>query len=592
MTPRKIELLAPARNADIGIAAVSHGADAVYIGPESFGARQSAANSIDDIRRLVDFAHQYRARVYATVNTILYPNELKQAERLCTDLYRAGVDALIVQDMALLRLDLPPIELHASTQCDIRTPEKARFLQDVGFSQLVLARELTLSQIKEIAEAVDVPVETFIHGALCVSYSGRCHASQLCMGRSANRGACAQMCRLPYTLTDADGHVLCRDRHLLSLHDLNLSDRLPQLLRAGASSFKIEGRLKDADYVRNIVSHYRYLLDGIIDQEPETYVRSSFGTSAPGFVPDPSKSFNRGFTHYFIDERRPAGLTSPLTPKSLGEPVQVSDLHSGDGIAYFDPKEGYTGMRVNSIEGRRILTLGNRKIPHGVELRRTYDRLFTDAVSHSNPVRRIALDITLENGIATATDERGLRLTLPLPEPVEGVKNARKLREIFGKLGNTIYELRTFTDLLPADCAYTPSSLTAFRRQLIAKLNRLNRITYPFGLRHKENTLVRFPYPVLTFADNVANPLAEDFYRSHGVTEIEPALELSTPGSQPSAKVAMTCRHCILREQGQCLRTPEGKHIRQPLTISSGSNRFELRFNCRECEMQLIHKPR
>lgn len=587
MPPRRIELLAPAKNADIGIAAVSHGADAVYIGPEAFGARLSASNSIDEIRRLTDFAHQYRVRVYATVNTIIYPSELKMIERLCRELYRAGVDALIVQDMALLRLDLPPIELHASTQCDIRTPQKARFLQDVGFSQLVLARELTLLQVKAITESVDVPVETFVHGALCVSYSGRCHASQLCIGRSANRGNCAQMCRLPYTLTDAENRVLCSGKHLLSLHDLNLSDRLPQLLQAGVSSFKIEGRLKDADYVKNIVSYYRLKFDEIIAARPEEYARSSFGSSQVGFTPDPVKSFNRGFTHYFIDERRPANLTSPLTPKALGEPVHLADLHSGDGIAYFNAKEEYTGLRVNKVDGKRIYPFGNRRIPKGVELRRTFDRLFTEAVNRSNPVRRIGIDITLENGNAIVSDERGLRLIMTLPHSVEGVKNPAKIREIFGKLGNSIYQLRNFSDRLPDNKTYIPSALTAFRRKLILEFDRLNRITYPFGRRRSEDMSAIYPYCELTFADNVANTAAREFYLSHGVTKIEPAVEIQPHDGEI---VAMTCRHCILREMNRCLQTSGGKGIRQPLTIESGPHRFTLRFNCKECEMELMVK--
>lgn len=586
MTGRKIELLAPARNVETGIAAISHGADAVYIGPEAFGARQTAANSVDEIRRLVDIAHIYRARIYATVNTIIYPSELKRVEKLCKDLYRAGVDALIVQDMALLRLDIPPIELHASTQCDIRTPEKARFLQDVGFSQLVLARELTLQQIKAIADVVTVPVETFVHGALCVSYSGRCHASQLCMGRSANRGACAQICRLPFTLTDAKGRVLSRDKHLLSLHDLNLSDRLSDLLIAGASSFKIEGRLKQPDYVKNIVSYYRQRLDEIIRRSEGKYCRSSFGSVTPDFIPAPEKSFNRGFTHYFIDERKPQHLTSPLTPKSLGERVEARDLHSGDGIAYFAADGQYTGLRVNRMEGQRIVTFGNKKIPKGVELRRTYDRIFTDKVEHSNPVRLIGIDLTLENDTVTVKDERGLQITMPLPERVDGVLNRKKMREVFSKLGNTVYRLDSYTENLSPEGGFTPSALTAFRRNLIEELDRLNRITYPYGYRRKEDLQARFPYQQLTFAENVANPVAESFYRSHGVTDIQPALEVSP--AKKSGTLSMTCRHCILREMGRCLQTTDSKPS-LPLTLSSGPHRFTLRFNCNDCEMQLFY---
>ena len=331
---RALELLAPEGNTEIAIEAIRHGADAVYIGPPSHGARKSVSNSIEDIERVVDYAHRFRARVYATVNTLVYENELETARRLVSDLYKAGVDALIVQDMALLEMDLPPIALHASTQCDTRTVDKARFLEDVGFSQIVLARELTLEEIRKICESVSVPVECFIHGALCVSYSGRCHASQACMKRSANRGECSQMCRLPYTLTDADGKIIQKDRHLLSLRDLNTLSRLEDLVVAGVSSFKIEGRLKDVNYVKNIVGAYRRKLDTIIEKNPDKYRKSSYGSVRLGFEPIPEKSFNRGFTPYFLNDRKQKNISNPLTPKSMGERIRnLSELNSGDGIS-------------------------------------------------------------------------------------------------------------------------------------------------------------------------------------------------------------------------------------------------------------------
>ncbi|MDE6633611.1 MAG: U32 family peptidase, partial [Muribaculaceae bacterium] len=319
---RQLELLAPAGNPEIAKEAILHGADAVYIGASSHGARRNAANSIDDIKRVVDYAHIFRVKVYVTVNTIVYEKELRQVERLISDLYRAGVDAIIVQDMSILRMDIPPIQLHASTQCDIRTPEKALFLQNVGFSQLVLPRELTLDEIKKMSEVVSVPLESFIHGALCVSYSGRCHASFASCGRSANRGECAQICRLPFSLTDSKGNVIAKNKHLLSLRDLNTIDILPNLVESGISSFKIEGRLKEASYVKNTVTAYRAALDNIISDNPDRFRRSSFGMSEITFSPKLSKSFNRGFSHYFIESRRPLGIISPDTPKSLGETIE------------------------------------------------------------------------------------------------------------------------------------------------------------------------------------------------------------------------------------------------------------------------------
>ena len=336
---RELELLAPAANAEIAIEAILHGADAVYIGPPSHGARKAASNSLEDIKKVVDFAHQYRARVYATVNTIIYENELTGVEELIRKLYIIGVDAIIVQDMGILRMDLPPIALHASTQCDTRTVEKARFLEDVGFSQIVLARELTLEEIRKIHESVDVPLECFVHGALCVSYSGRCHASQAVKGRSANRGACAQICRLPFTLSDAKGEVLIKDKHLLSLKDFNLSENIEDLIEAGVSSFKIEGRLKEVGYVKNVVAYYRKKIDAVIDKYPDMYRRSSFGYSKVDFTPQLDKSFNRGFTTYFLHNRRPDAISSPNTPKSMGEIINdVNQLNNGDGISFFNTK--------------------------------------------------------------------------------------------------------------------------------------------------------------------------------------------------------------------------------------------------------------
>ena len=337
LDPRKLELLAPARDADIAVEAILHGADAVYMGPPNHGARKAASNSIDDIKRVVDFAHIFNARVYVTVNTIIYENELTAVEKMIGQLYRAGVDALIIQDMGILRMDIPPIELHASTQCDIRTPEKALFLQNVGFSQLVLARELSIDEIKDITKTVSVPVEVFVHGALCVSYSGRCQAGFVYNGRSGNRGECSQICRLPFTLKDADGKTWKKEKHLLSLKDLNQLENLESLIDAGASSFKIEGRLKELPYIKNVVSAYRQELDRIIENSEGILQRSSFGSSQVSFTPSLVKSFNRGFSHYFLNGTSRKGIASFDTPKSVGEPINdIRKLNPGDGISYFD----------------------------------------------------------------------------------------------------------------------------------------------------------------------------------------------------------------------------------------------------------------
>jgi len=353
---RDLELLAPAADKNVAREAILHGADAVYMGGPSHGARKKASNSLADIRETVEFAHRFRARVYVTVNTLVYPHEIREVERLVWNLYLCGVDAIIVQDMSLLRMNLPPIALHASTQCDTRTPEKALFLQEVGFSQIVLARELSLQEIDTICRTVGVPVECFIHGALCVSYSGRCAASQVSVGRSANRGECAQMCRMPYTLRNGRGEVVERDKYLLSLRDFNASELIPQMIEAGVSSFKIEGRLKEADYVKNVTAAYRAIIDKVIASNPGKYRRSSYGESKISFTPRLDKSFNRGFTDYFLNGRKPASMASLLTPKSMGEIITDTRLlHNGDGISFFNTKGEYEGVGVNRVENGRII---------------------------------------------------------------------------------------------------------------------------------------------------------------------------------------------------------------------------------------------
>ena len=407
-TIRRIELLAPAKNVEIGQQAILHGADAVYIGAPRFGARSTAGNSIADLTRLIDFAHRFDARVYITLNTILRDDELRDAERLIHELYKIESDALIVQDMGITRLDIPPIALHASTQADNRTPEKVKFLEQCGFSQVVLARELSLGQINEIARSVQVPLEVFVHGALCVSYSGQCYLSEAMCGRSANRGECAQYCRLPYTLIDGKGNVIAKDKHLLSLRDLNQSDRLEELLDAGVSSFKIEGRLKDMAYVKNCTAYYRQELDKIFKRRPE-YRTASTGHSSIEFTPRLEKSFNRGFTHYFLDGRTPEPIASPDTPKSLGEyvgKVKQSDkntftiagltpIHNGDGLCFANNKGEFEGVRVNRVEGNRIFPASRIEItPHTV-LYRNFDFEFDKRLSRPSADRRIDVEITL-----------------------------------------------------------------------------------------------------------------------------------------------------------------------------------------------------
>lgn len=595
---REIELLAPAANADIAIEAIRHGADAVYIGPPGFGARKNAANSIEDIRRVADFAHIYGVRVYATVNTIIYNTELKDVENLVWQLYQAGADALIVQDMALLRLNLPPIALHASTQCDTRTHQKAQFLEEAGFSQIVLARELTLDEIREITSSVSVPVETFIHGALCVSYSGRCHASQCTMNRSANRGECAQICRLPFTLSDASGKILARNRHLLSLKDFNASDRLEQLLDAGVSSFKIEGRLKDMTYVKNTVAWYRKRIDSIIADNPEKYCRASAGKSEIYFQPALEKSFNRGYTHYFLDSRRPLNISSPATPKSMGETIaDINTLQNGDGISFFNSKGEYEGVMVNGIINGHIK--GNRPfvIPEGAEIHRTFDAAMQKILSRPSATRRLRLDVTFSPKCLEGIDERGVRAAIRHNCDIQTAKTPRNLREAFDKFGNTSFSLGEFKIIdMPENIFIPASQLADARRRLCKAIMHTSTATYKYDLRRSENTGAIYPAKILDYQDNVANRLAEDFYRSHGVEKIEAALETQHKPSQSKSsctlRSVMTTRHCILREAGKCLRMTHNKKLgfKLPLTLKSGNLTFQLDFDCNRCEMHLLHK--
>lgn len=603
-TPVAIELLAPARNAEIAREAILHGADAVYIGAEDFGARAAAGNSVDDIARLCEFASQFRSRVYVTVNTIIYDRELQAVENLIKRLYRAGVDALIVQDMGLLRLDLPPIALHASTQCDIRTPQRARFLQDAGFSQLVLPRELSLEEIAEIRKAVDVPLEAFVHGALCVSYSGDCHAGWALKGRSANRGECPQICRLPFDLYDGTGRIVERERHLLSLKDMNRSAGIADMIAAGISSFKIEGRLKDAGYVKNICTFYRQRLDAVIDSTPDRYVRSSCGTVDTTFTPVAEKSFNRGFTPYFLSGK-PGKIASIYTPKSQGEEVAkvkrsegnfiIADitvpLANGDGLGFFDRDNRFVGFRLNRVEGNKLYPANRIAIAPGTTLYRNSDKAFDDLLSRKTASRTIGIDVTLrlagDRLVLDIADERGNSCSATsAPIAIEAAKTPQQQarQRIISKLGETIYRLNNYNDLA-GDIFIPAKELTSLRRNALELLESSNRCRLTRELRRKEKMDAVFPDgPKLTYHENVANKLAEKFYRDHGVTHIQPAAEISLPGNN---MVVMTTRYCLRRELGACLKTGGDSRLKGPLSLRSGNMHLTLEFDCKNCLMKV-----
>ena len=619
MKQRKIELLAPAKNLECGIEAVNHGADAVYIGAPKFGARAAAVNSLEDIAALVAYAHLYNVRIYVTVNTILKEEELAETEKMIWELYRIGVDALIVQDMGITRLNLPPIPLHGSTQMDNRTPEKVRFLADAGFRQVVLARELSLQEIRRIHEACpETPLEVFVHGALCVSYSGQCYVSQACFGRSANRGECAQFCRLPFSLVDADGKTIVRDKHLLSLKDLNQSEVLEDLLDTGASSLKIEGRLKDVSYVKNVTAAYRSKLDAIFARRKE-YVRASSGTCRFDFTPQLDKSFSRGFTHYFL-QGRDREISSFDTPKSLGEEMGtmkeqrgnyltvagVKPFHNGDGVCFLDEQGRLQGFRINRVDGNKLYPAGDvPRIKPRTRLFRNFDQEFERILARKSAERKIGVGWELadtSSGFAlTVADEDGNRITLSFPYPKELARTPQpeNLRTQLGKLGNTPFEVMPLggTDSPSATTApaiainlsqnwFIPASVIAdWRRQAIDKLTAARRITYRRELHVWKPTRHRFPATSLTYLGNVMNTAARSFYQAHGVASVEPAYEKQ---AVPEA-VLMFCKHCLRYSMGWCPTHQKGHSpYREPYyLVGTDGKRFRLTFDCKNCQMKV-----
>ena len=601
---RKIELLSPAKDAATGMEAILHGADAVYIGADKFGARASAGNSIDEIKRLCDFAHIYYAKVYVTVNTILKDSELEQVRQMITELYRIGVDGLIVQDMSIAEMDIPPIELHASTQTDNRTADKVKFFEDIGFTRVVLARELSLQQIKEIHDRCNVELEVFVHGALCVSYSGQCYISQACFGRSANRGECAQFCRLPLTLKDGNGRILCRNKHLLSLKDMNRTGSLEELLDAGVTSLKIEGRLKDVSYVKNVTAHYRQQLDEIFSRRKE-YARSSSGISELSFVPDPRKSFSRGFTDYFLHGRT-HDLYSPDTPKSIGEKIGVVSevkadrlriagkvpIANGDGLCYRNGNNELCGFRVNRAENDGVVF--PQKMPlvkKGTDIYRNYDSLFEKTLSKKSAVRLIGVDIELtENAFGYALslcDEDGVRVSVSVAQEKIKADNRQtdlQKREL-SKLGNTPFRAKEVSVSTDGPAFIPLSVLSAARRKAVESLlsaREMNRKVKYVKVKRNDT-----PYPgrQLDYRGNVMNSLAGQFYTRHGTDVTEDAFECG----HKRGKVLMTCRHCIRYAMNMCPKENRGvRHESDWYIETSDKRRFRLLFDCKACEMKVI----
>ena len=600
---RKIELLAPAKDASTAIAAIKAGVDAVYIGAERFGARQAAANTITDIQKVTDFAHQYYAKVYVTLNILLYDDELPIAEKIIKQLYKIGIDGLIIQDVGLLELDLPPIPLIASTQMDNSTLEKIKFWQDVGFSRVILARELTLKEIRHIRSETSIELECFIHGSLCVGASGLCLLSYAIGGRSGNRGQCAQPCRRLYSLKDANGKTIVKDRYLLSLKDLNLSGYLEELIDAGVSAFKIEGRLKDIPYVVNTTAYYRRLLDKIL--EKKKFQKSSSGSVHLDFEPNPEKTFNRGFADYGITGQSP-NLGSIDTPKSIGEFLGVvkkteksfflidskEELHNGDGICFFDRQQNLLGTTVNGVEGQKIYPKNINDIFEGQKIYRNLDSEFVQKLTTNPAQRKIGISLIIketENGlILTGTDEDGNKAEIEITGNKKPALKKETAKEAFRnqltRLGNTIFECSDLK-IETLDCYFVPASqLNEARRQLIEQLLKAREINRPRLISKISKNNIAFPQKHLSFIGNVLNNKAEDFYRRCGVTKNEPAAE---SGQDLTGQVVMKTKYCLRKELNLCRQTGSETSA-EPLILQDEDGReYEVRFLCGKCGMEI-----
>ncbi len=627
-----IELLAPARTADIGIEAVNHGADAVYIGGPSFGARSNASNEVSDIARLIQHAHRYHAKVFPTLNTILRDDELEPARKMIWELYDAGADALIVQDMALLEMDLPPIQLHASTQTDIRTVEKAKFLQDVGFSQIVLARELTLGQIKAISDATDVAIEFFVHGALCVAYSGQCFISHAHTGRSANRGDCSQACRLPYNVLDGSGQVVAFEQHVLSMKDNDQSANLNALIDAGVRSFKIEGRYKDMGYVKNLTAHYRLLLDEVLEQRPEL-ARASSGECTFYFQPEPDRNFNRGSTDYFVNGRKD-DIGAFESPKHLGLPLgevakvgdtwfdvaiddvatrEAGGIHNGDGLNYLTLTKDVVGVQVNTAEpigksGRIWRVHPNegvealKDLQPGLAINRNRDRAWENLLGKKSSDRRIGLWAALSDtpdGLALQlSDDDGFvgeaQVVCDKQAPQDAERAEATLREQVGKLGTTIFEPHEVTLSLAQPWFVPASALKALRRDAVVALEAAREVGRE-RLQRAAAVEPPAPYPedALSYLANVFNHNARDFYAKHGVKVIEPAYESHEELGEVSL---MITKHCVrfslslCPKQAKGVQGVQGQVKAEPLQLINGKEKLTLRFDCKPCEMHVVGK--
>lgn len=620
-TRKHLELLSPAKNADFGIEAIKHGADAVYIGGPDFGARAKAPNTVADIARLVQFAHQYHAEVFVALNTIFHDNEIEAAAALVHQLYEVEVDALIVQDMGLLEMDLPPIQLHASTQTDIRTVEKAQFLDQVGFSQMVLAREMDLNTVKQIADGTTANLEYFVHGALCVAFSGQCFISHAHTGRSANRGECSQECRLPYDLEDQNGRIIGKNKHYLSMKDNDQSHNLRALVQAGVSSFKIEGRYKDVGYVKNTTAYYRQLIDAVLEDMPE-YARSSAGVSQYTFTPQPEKTFNRSATDYFTHGRQ-ADIGAFDTPKfsgeALGKTTKVAKdfvevdcetaLHNGDGVCFFDVHKELVGLRINTVKhvnGKQRLYPNEmvEGLTPNMTLYRNRDHQFMRLLEKDSASRKIGVELTfyeLTDGFGlTVTDSQGFsafaqcdatKQTANNPDTVEA-----SLKANLSKLGNTDFVATQVSLELTNHWFIPASTINQLRRDAMNELIAIRSMGYERpAKRVAAEPAAVYPEDSLSYLANIYNQKARDFYHKHGVKLMDKAYEANETLDEVPV---MITKHCLRFSHGLCPKEAkgvigvQGTVTAEPMTLISGNDRYTLKFDCKPCEMHVMGKVR
>ncbi len=608
---KKIEILAPAKNLVQGMAAINAGADAVYIGAPQFGARSNATNSVEDIEELVKYAHLFKAQVFVVINTILYDQELADCKKLIHQLYAIGVDALIVQDMSLMEMDLPPIVIHASTQANNRDPQHVKFLADAGMKRVVLARELNLDQIKEISNATDVELEFFVSGALCVSFSGNCYMSIAGGERSANRGSCAQNCRLPYNLTDGTGKTLIANSHLLSIKDLDLSDQLPNLIEAGITSFKIEGRLKDMVYVKNNTSYLRKKLDAFLENNP-SYQKASSGKTIYNFEAEMDRSFNRGYTDYFVNKRTEK-IGSWESPKSQGQLIgklietkangyiieNYNKLNNGDGLYFINENNEPDGVQINTIINDVVVPNTIKSIKPGTIIYRNSDANFNKLVEREDSaIRKISVQLkfteTNDGFQLTAIDEDGHESVSAFQSEKEVAKNQEStfpnIKKNLSKTGNTPFIVEEIAIEFSKNWFLPISKINEIRRVVLEQLIDIRIAQY-----HREEFQIKktdHPYPVskLDFTYNVSNQLSRTFYKRHGVTEIEKAFELQW---DPGKSRVMTTKYCVKYELGKCARFQKatmGEKVVEPLTLKHGENEYKLKFNCKPCEMEIWEK--